>query len=80
MDVTINIEVNQIIGMIRQLPPEDRSKILNELERDQTKNALDKKSALTELLLSGPVMTEIEEENFKNIKRGFDTWTKNVFA
>ncbi len=75
MDVTINIEVNQIIGMIRQLAPEDRSKILNELERDQTKNALDKKSILTELLLSGPVMTEEEEENFRNIKRGFDKWT-----
>jgi hypothetical protein len=31
---------------------------------------------LTELLLSGPVMTEEENENFKMAKKHFDAWTK----
>ena len=35
---------------------------------------------LTDFSLSGPVITEEENENFKNIKKHFNLWTKTAFA
>ena len=66
MEIMINIEINQLLGLIRQMPSEHKLLIRKEL--DGQPNSGGSKSideGLTELLLSGPVMTEEENENFK---------------
>ncbi|MBI4946100.1 MAG: hypothetical protein HY840_06840 [Bacteroidetes bacterium] len=81
MELRINVEVNQIIGLIRQMPSEHKLKIKKELDKEVKQKTLSKNdSSLTELLLSGPVMTNEEKENFKNIQKYFDLWTKTAFA
>jgi hypothetical protein len=81
MEVRLNVEVNQIIRLIRQMPQEDKLKIMKELDKDvKLKPSASKEKGLTELLLSGPVMSEKEKENFKKIQQYFDLWTKTEFA
>ena len=81
MELRLNIGINELIGLIRQLPPEQKLLIKKEVETeiksmDKPKNTND----LTELLLSGPTMTKEEEKNFKNLDKEFDKWTKSLFA
>ncbi len=81
MELQIDIEINQLLGLIRQMPSEHKLLIRKELDGQQNRvvsKSIDE--GLTELLLSGPVMTEEENENFKMAKKYFDTWTKTTFA
>ena len=81
MELRINIEVNQILKLIRQMPTEHRLKIKKELDKEVKKKTISNKdSGLTELLLSGPIMNNEEKENFKNLQKYFDLWTKTAFA
>lgn len=81
MELLINLEINQILGMIRQMPSEHKLLIKKELNKQMNINTINKKDEdLTDILLSGPVMTEEEKENFQNIKKYFDLWTKTAFA
>ncbi len=81
MELKIDIEVNQLIGLIRQMTVENKLKIKKELDKDVKKRTHNKKNnGLTELLLAGPVMSDEEKENFKNIQKYFEIWTKNVFV
>jgi len=81
MELRINIEVNQIIGLIKQMPSEHKLKIKKELDKDvKKKNISGNDKGLTELLLTGPVMTKEEKANFKSIQKYFDLWTKTAFA
>ncbi|OYT13130.1 MAG: hypothetical protein B6I19_06750 [Bacteroidetes bacterium 4572_114] len=73
MELQIDIEINQLLGLIRQMPSEHKLLIRKEL--DGQHNSVVSKSideGLTELLLSGPVMTEEENENFKMAKKYFE--------
>ena len=80
MELRINIEVNQIIGLIKQMPSEHKLKIKEELAKEtRGKTVSNNNFNLTELLLSGPIMNNEEKENFKNIQKYFDLWTKNAF-
>ncbi len=77
MEITLDIGFNQLIGIIRQLPYEQKIQLLKEVEKETVNNKTDD---FTELLLNGPVITEEEEENFKRINEEFDKWTKSLFA
>jgi len=81
MELRLNLEVNQIISLIRQLPSDQILKIKTELEKEaKVQSATLYDQNLTELLLKGPTMTSEEKENFKSIQKAFDLWTKSSFA
>ena len=81
MELRLNIGINELIGLIRQLPPEQKLLIKREMENeinstDQPRIADD----LTNLLLSGPTMTQKEEGNFKKLDKEFEKWAKSLSA
>ena len=80
MELLINLEINQILSIIRQMPSEHKLLIKKELNKQVKVNAINKDEDLTDILFSCPVMTEEEKENFQNIKKYFDLWTKTAFA
>ena len=81
MELTINLEISQMLNLIRQMSSEHKLLIKKELNKQVKMNTSNKRDEdLTDILLSGPVMTEEEKENFKNIKKYFDLWTKTAFA
>jgi hypothetical protein len=68
MELRVNIGINELIGLIRQLPPED--KLLIKKEVDSQLNSIknnENSNSLTDFLLSGPTMTRQEEDNFRKI-------------
>ena len=80
MELTINLEISQMLNLIRQMSSEHKLLIKKELNKQVKMNTSNKRDEdLTDILLSGPVMTEEEKENFKNIKKYFDLWTKTAF-
>lgn len=81
MTLNINIDVNQIIQLIQQLPEEQKLLIKNELDKSFTKSEPQEETdEITQLILNGPVMTADEEIRYKQIKNSFEEWTKNLFA
>ncbi len=80
MELKLDIRINQLIGLIRQLPSEQKLRIKKELEKEIKKKSIPEHEDLKELLLAGPVMTEEEEENFNNFDNAFNKWTKSLFA
>ena len=81
MQLQIDIGVNQIIGLIKQLPWEQRALIKKELESDTVIDRTESRDAdLTALLLSGPVMCAEEEKQFKQFNQEFDRWANNLFS
>jgi len=81
MELKLSIGIKELISLVRQLPPEQKLMIKEEIENENfiTKQAKNT-NTLTELLLSGPTMTNKEEENFKKLDKEFDKWTKNLFV
>ena len=81
MELQIDIGLKQIIGLIRQLPKEQKLIIKKELDKEVIVDRANIYTGnLTELLLRGPVMSKEEEVNFKNFNKEFDQWTKTLFA
>ncbi len=81
MELRLDIGIKQLIGLIRQLPPEQKQMIKNEVDNETcSSEELGNTNELTELLLSGPTMTKEEKENFKKLDKEFNKWTKSLFA
>lgn len=81
MELRIDIGVNQILGLIKQMPQEHKLVLRRELDKAiKKKQVTIKDNDLTDILLSGPVMNEQEKMNFINLKKYFDLWTKTAFA
>jgi len=81
MELRLNLEVSQILSLIKQIPSEQKLRIKTELEKEDRLQAMTPNDqGLTELLLNGPIMTLKEKENFKMIQKAFDIWTKTSFV
>ncbi len=81
MTLNINIDVNQIIQIIGQLPDDQKKMVKHEIDKSlANKKSIHLTDDFTQLLLNGPVMTQEEEDRFKRINKDFEEWTKNLFA
>jgi len=81
MELQIDLGINQVINIIRQLPRDQKKLIKKVLDQEVLeKKIYDKKNDLVELLLTGPVMSNEEEINFKKFNKEFDKWTKTLFV
>jgi hypothetical protein len=79
MELSVDIGINQIMGLIRQLPVE--KKLILKKEIDQELSELQPSDdELTKLLLEGPVMSNSENEDFKANRKVFSKWTEKLFA
>ncbi|MDR1973865.1 MAG: hypothetical protein LBQ31_04230 [Bacteroidales bacterium] len=75
MQLMVNLGYQQIINLIRQLPANQIEKIKQELAQDYVAEKTKvKKSEFQEFLLSGPVMSDKQYENFKENRKRFDKW------
>jgi hypothetical protein len=78
MELRINIGFDQIIGLISTLPYNDKlflkNKLVNELEIVPKESSI----ALRQLLLNGPIMTKEGYNNYKDLKKQFNKWSKKL--
>lgn len=66
MELKVNIDYNQILKLIYQLPENEIEKLVNTLQ----KNVLTKKAnrSIQMLLMEGPTWTESELEEYQNAR------------
>lgn len=79
MELQVNLGINQVINLIRQLPPDQRLLVKKELDQEVISNdeGIENKD-LTELLLEGPIMSKEEETRFADFNKEFEKWAKNL--
>ncbi|MCX6239980.1 MAG: hypothetical protein NTY07_20950 [Bacteroidia bacterium] len=78
MELKLNIGLNQIIGLIRELPYNDKLMIKHQLDNDLIPKFKNSSLTLNQLLLAGPVMTEEGYNNYRELRKQFNKWTKKL--
>ncbi len=73
MQLTVNIQYEQLINIIRQLPANQIAKIKSDLEDIESVSEI-KKTDLQSFLLNGPVMSDLQYEAFLENRREFKQW------
>jgi|AntAceMinimDraft_16_1070373.scaffolds.fasta_scaffold17651_3 hypothetical protein len=81
MKLRLDIGVNQIIGLIKQLPFDIKLLLKNEIDKEiKSKSKIVNKNEITDLLLYGPVMSDEEYKNYRSFRKDFNKWTKKIFV
>ena len=78
MELKVNIGLDQIVGLIRNLPYDDKLILKTQLDRELKSEEKQSNSALKQILLNGPVMTAEGYDNYKNLRKQFNKWTKKL--
>jgi len=80
MELKLDISLNQILGLIRDLPYNDKLVLKKQLDKDLSIKSKESTISLKELLLSGPVMTKEGYNDCKALKKQFNKWSKKLSA
>lgn len=80
MELKLDISLNQIVGLIRDLPYNDKLVLKKQLDKDLSIKSKESTISLKELLLSGPVMTKEGYNDYKALKKQFNKWSKKLSA
>lgn len=76
MELRLNIEMNQLLGIIGNLSYEDKLLIKKQIDSSIDLPKQVDEDSLQQLLLSGPIMTDEEYEDFNSLRKQFGEWAK----
>ena len=88
MELTININHEQVLKLARQLPYNYKKKLTREIEKDlrtkneekvtagepESENENEDLDELQRFLLQGPVMSDEQFDDFKKLRKDFNRW------
>lgn len=74
MEVSVNINIDQLIQLIKELPLNDRERVLSELEKQAKSGAKSKGRAFKKFLLRAPVMSDEEHKQFVENRKRLSKW------
>jgi len=75
MELTLNINYEQIVNLIRQLPSNQIAKITREFSESYiSEKAKTEISDFQKFILSGPIMSDEQHSSFKQQRQHFNTW------
>lgn len=74
MEVRVHIPFQQLVEIVRQLPPTQKAKLQKVL--DQEVKPTPKSSRLTEMLLNAPVFTEKQIKTIEENRKSINQWRK----
>jgi hypothetical protein len=75
MQLTVNIQYEQLIEIIKHLPANQLAKIKSDLDNTiSILNAENEKTDFQEFLLKGPVMSDVQYTAFKENRKAFNEW------
>jgi len=78
MELRVNIGLNQVVGLIRNLPYDDKLILKSQLDKELRPEGKQTNSSLKQILLKGPLMTSEGYYNYKDLKKQFSKWTKKL--
>ncbi len=80
MELRLNIGYEQVLNLVKQLSYPDWKKLTTEIEKDLFSQKIKSKTINSELmefqkfLLQGPIMTDEQFENYKQLRKSFNQW------
>ena len=75
MQLTVDIQYEQLINIIRHLPANQLARIKSDLENTVAVNKVETgKTDFQEFLLKGPVMSDVQYSAFKENRKAFNQW------
>ncbi len=88
MELSINIKYAQLLKLARQLPYKYKKKLSREMEKDLKTtnrqgtnlpnstcgNETEEPNELQRFLLKGPIMSEEQFDQFRQLRKDFDKW------
>jgi len=74
LQLKVDIEFNQLLEMIKQLPVDKLSRLRTELSSSALSTSKNPATKFQELLLKGPVMDDDQYQNYKQNRNHFNKW------
>ena len=75
MQLTLNIQYEQLINIIRHLPANQLAKIKSDLENTViVTRAETEKKEFQNFILKGPIMSDAQYNTFKENRKAFNKW------
>jgi len=79
MELRLDIGLDEIMQLIRQLPLQKQQIIIKEIEKEIISPGI-QDIDFTSFLLNGPVMSKGEYLRYRSSQQDYDIWTKSLFA
>ena len=73
---TLNLNINQILDVIKSLPVDEKTFLKTFIEKDIETPQIH--FSLTQKLLNGPVMSDEQYEAYIQLRNEFDVWEKKL--
>lgn len=74
MQLTVDLNIDQLIQVLKKLPAYQKERIKAELNDAKTEKNQIEKSAFQKFLLNGPVMSDSEFHQFKENRKKMNQW------
>lgn len=74
MQLTVDFNIDQLIQVIKKLPAHQKDRIKAELNDAKTEKIQIEKSDFQKFLLRGPVMSDAENNHFKENRKKMNQW------
>jgi 3-methyladenine DNA glycosylase Tag len=75
MELTVNIQYEQLINIIRHLPANQLAKIKTDIENSVIVSKMEsERTDFQQFLLKGPVMSDVQYTAFKENRKAFNQW------
>ena len=77
MEYALQLSMNQLLSVIKTLPVNEKSFLKMYIEKDISEDK--KQNNLTQLLLSGPTMSDEQYLSYQQLSKDFRKWSKKLF-
>ena len=74
MQLTVDINIDQLIQILKNLPDNQKAKIKSELNEISLSGIKQERSNFQEFLLQGPTMTDVQYKQFKDNRKKMNQW------
>jgi hypothetical protein len=74
MQLTVDLNIDQLIQVIKKLPAHQKSRIKAELTDTETEKKQIEKTEFQKFLLKGPVMSDLHYKQFKENRKKMNQW------
>ena len=77
MEYTLQLSMNQLLNIIKTLPVNEKSFLKTCIEKEIVEDK--KQNNMTQLLLSGPTMSDEQYLSYQQLRKNFRKWSKKLF-
>jgi len=77
MEYTFQLSINQLLNVIKTLPVNEKSFLKTCIEKEIIEEK--KEDNITQLLLSGPTMSDEQYQSYQQLRKDFRKWSKKLF-